>query len=104
MTKDHFVFYVCVLAAVVAFFANQARACTTDQKALQSIEKRLTSRIYNLAVKNGAEAYTDIQVESLWSDSARKAHRITMDNFLCPEYDLLKASVLFDLKEKQRKY
>lgn len=86
MFKDKFMFYTCILAVICLFFANQSKACTSDEVLLAKIEYNMALRIYELDYPFYGSSVIN---NELWNKSVVKAKAITLDNFACKDINLL---------------
>ena len=103
LQMNKFNFYVCLGAAVCLFFANESRACENNPKTLAKIEHQLTLRIFAFYIKNDDSIESEYGQYILYKEAKDKAHSITMDNFSCREWELLKIKVIMDLNKKLSK-
>jgi len=103
ISGDQFVFYTSVLAAVCLFllWGSEAQACTDHKPTLAKIESKLAKTLYAYYFSRQDADITDSGVELMWKISKDKAHQITIENFSCKEFNLMKVKVLRQLKAKQ---
>lgn len=87
------VFYTCVLAAVCLFllWGSESYGCESNPAILAKMEKKLTKKIYAIELTKENVDFSDSGVESLWAESAKKAHMIIVDNFACKPFELFKS-------------
>ena len=91
---DYFVFWVCVVAAIILFFANDSRAagydqqvpfpsCTKDRVEISRLTHKMTITIFKTLDKAGLYSGTDYDGERLWAMASKQASKIVNDNYVC---------------------
>ena len=92
--RDYFVFWVCVVAAIILFFANDVRAggydqqlpfptCTRDKTEISRLTHKMTITIFKTWDKAGLYSGTDYDGERLWAMASKQASKIVKDNYVC---------------------
>jgi hypothetical protein len=95
--------WIVLIFGALWFGINPAKACTDNKATLTKIEAQLSMKIYSFYFSKLDRDISESGIALMWIESKKKAHMITMDNFSCREFDLMKVKVLRELKSKQNR-